>query len=155
MNKLLKRYLNYRHSSNSYSHYPTDYKKYEFRTGTFKGFFVSSVEFCKHIKFDNRKEHKVRNNTTGTEGPQGLPGSAGATGSQGVPDSPGLQGPPGITNINGFNFYSIIGNLGSTSLEDRIGNSTAVSLPGDIAVSGEYNVTSTVEFRDLIHNVFW
>jgi hypothetical protein len=45
MIKLLKRYLNYRHSSNSYSQYPTDYKKYEFRTGTFEGFFVSSVDF--------------------------------------------------------------------------------------------------------------
>ena len=46
MNKLLKRYLNYRHSSNSYSQYPTDYKKYEFRTGTIEGLFVSSVDFC-------------------------------------------------------------------------------------------------------------
>jgi len=96
---LLKRYLNYRHSSNSYSQYPTDYKKYEFRIGTFEGLFVSSVEFCKHNKFDDRKDHKVRDNTTGTEGPQGptgapgpqgLPGSAEATGSQGVLGSPGL-----------------------------------------------------------------
>jgi hypothetical protein len=92
----LKRYLNYRHSSNSYSQYPTDYKKYEFRIGTFEGFFVSSVEFCKHNKFDDRKDHKVRDNTTGIEGPtgapgpQGLPGSAEATGSQGVLGSPGL-----------------------------------------------------------------
>ena len=92
----MKRYLNYRHSSNSYSQYPTDYKKYEFRIGTFEGFFVSSVEFCKHNKFDDRKDHKVRDNTTGIEGPtgapgpQGLPGSAEATGSQGVLGSPGL-----------------------------------------------------------------
>ena len=39
----------------SYSQYPTDDKKYECRTGPFEGFFVSSVEFCKHVKFDDRK----------------------------------------------------------------------------------------------------
>ena len=66
MIKLLKRYLNYRHSSNSYSQYPTDYKKYEFRTGTFEGFFVSSVDFCitkgfvKSIILD--KYHLLANN---------------------------------------------------------------------------------------------
>ena len=32
--------------------YQTDDKKYECRTGPFEGFFVSSVEFCKHVKFD-------------------------------------------------------------------------------------------------------
>ena len=42
----------------SYSQYPTDDKKYECRTGPFEGFFVSSVEFCKHIKFDNDKDRK-------------------------------------------------------------------------------------------------
>ena len=26
--------------------------KYECRTGPFEGFFVTSVEFCKYIKFD-------------------------------------------------------------------------------------------------------
>jgi len=36
----------------NYSTYPTDDKKYECRTGPFEGFFVSSVEFCKHGKFD-------------------------------------------------------------------------------------------------------
>ncbi|HEX6647683.1 MAG TPA: hypothetical protein VF047_10940 [Nitrososphaeraceae archaeon] len=40
----------------SYSTYPTDDKKYECRTGPFEGFFVSSVEFCKHIKFDDKRE---------------------------------------------------------------------------------------------------
>ena len=28
--------------------------KYECRTGPFEGFFVSSVEFCKHVKFDDK-----------------------------------------------------------------------------------------------------
>jgi hypothetical protein len=50
-----------------YSTYQTEDKKYECRTGPFEGFFVSSVEFCKHVKFDDKKtiletikqEHKV------------------------------------------------------------------------------------------------
>ena len=43
-----------------YSQYPTDGKKYECRTGPFEGFFVSSVEFCKHVKFDkdDRKDKR-------------------------------------------------------------------------------------------------
>jgi len=43
--------------SDSYSKYPTQDKKYECRTGPFEGFFVSSVEFCKHDKFDDKKGH--------------------------------------------------------------------------------------------------
>ena len=42
----------------SYSQYPTDDKKYECRTGPFEGFFVSSVEFCKHVTFDDKKDHR-------------------------------------------------------------------------------------------------
>src|SRR5687767_5450065 len=37
---------NYYGDSSYYSQYPTDDKKYECRTGSFEGFFVSSVEFC-------------------------------------------------------------------------------------------------------------
>ena len=33
-----------------YNKYPTKDKPYECRTGPFEGFFVSSVEFCKHDK---------------------------------------------------------------------------------------------------------
>ena len=44
--------------SSSYSKYPTDDKKYECRTGPFEGFFVSSVEFCKFNKFDD-KDRKI------------------------------------------------------------------------------------------------
>src|SRR6187431_2034839 len=62
----------------NYSTYPTDDKPYECRTGPFEGFFVSSVEFCKHIKFDDRKDNNRDSNRTGTQGP------------------PGPQGPPGI-----------------------------------------------------------
>ena len=41
-----------KYGDSSYSQYPTEDKKYECRTGLFEGFFVSSVEFCKHVKFD-------------------------------------------------------------------------------------------------------
>src|SRR5215211_2861162 len=91
-------YDKYRDSS--YSQYPTDDKKYECRTGPFEGFFVSSVEFCKHVKFDDKDD----NRKVGPQGPPGPPGAngttgaTGATGPQGLPGTPGLQGPPGITN---------------------------------------------------------
>jgi hypothetical protein len=47
------------------------------RTGPFEGFFVSSVEFCKHVKFDDkddRKDNRV-DNRTGIQGPAGSPGT--------------------------------------------------------------------------------
>ena len=56
-------YNSYSDSSygDSYSKYPTDDKRYECRTGPFEGFFVSSVEFCKHFKFDkdDRKDIEI------------------------------------------------------------------------------------------------
>ncbi|HZL22027.1 MAG TPA: hypothetical protein VFC05_01790, partial [Nitrososphaeraceae archaeon] len=46
--------------------------KYQCRIGPFEGFFVSSVEFCKHVKFDDRKDNDRKdNNLTRTPGPQG------------------------------------------------------------------------------------
>src|SRR5215207_2371442 len=86
-------YDKYRDSS--YSQYPTDDKKYECRTGPFEGFFVSSVEFCKHVKFDDKDDNRKDNNRTGTQGP---PGPAGPQGIQGPPGANGTQGPPGIVN---------------------------------------------------------
>ncbi|HET9807264.1 MAG TPA: VCBS repeat-containing protein [Nitrososphaeraceae archaeon] len=87
-------YDNY--DDNKYSQYPTKENKYECRTGPFEGFFVSSVEFCKHVKFDDRKDHKDRDrdNKTGTQGPPGP---------QGPPGIPGLQGAPGTNGTNGIN----------------------------------------------------
>jgi Collagen triple helix repeat (20 copies) len=132
-----------------YSQYPTDDKKYECRTGSFEGFFVSSVEFCKHVKFDDNK--KDRDSKVGPPGPQGpkgdtgATGATGATGSQGLPGTPGLQGPPGITNVNASNYYSVIGNTSpiSTISSPPSANSTVSCLPGDVAISGEYNITSS------------
>jgi hypothetical protein len=94
---------------NSYSTYPTDDKKYECRTGPFEGFFVSSVEFCKHVKFDDkdRKDIRDRDNRTGTQGPpspqglQGPPGINGTTGATGPQGERGLTGATGATGAPG------------------------------------------------------
>src|SRR5918994_6007033 len=51
----------------NYSTHPTDDKPYECRTGPLEGFFVSSVEFCKNVKFDDNK----KDSETGKQGPQG------------------------------------------------------------------------------------
>jgi hypothetical protein len=62
-------YSDYSSSSygDNYSKYPTEDKNYECRTGPFEGFFTSSVEFCKHGKFDDRKGHdRDRDNRTET-----------------------------------------------------------------------------------------
>ena len=88
-----------KYGDSSYSQYPTDDKKYECRTGPFEGFFVSSVEFCKHIKFDDKDHRKdIRDNRTGTQGPPGPQGPAGA---QGPPGATGPAGPPGATGSTG------------------------------------------------------
>ena len=47
-----------KYGDSSYSTYQTDDKKYECRTGPFEGFFVGSVEFCKHVKFDKDNDRK-------------------------------------------------------------------------------------------------
>jgi Collagen triple helix repeat (20 copies) len=99
---------------NYYSQYPTDDKKYECQTGPFEGFFVSSVEFCKHVKFDDKKDTDTKIGPPGSPGPQGPPGFNGTQGPQGIqgiqgPIGPnGTQGPSGITQlINGSNVYEV------------------------------------------------
>ena len=89
---------NYYGDSNSYSQYPTDDKKYECRTGPLEGFFVSSVEFCKHVKFDDDKDRKDHNRDSGT-GPQGPAGPQGQAGPQG----PAGSGNNNSTLVNTFN----------------------------------------------------
>src|SRR5215217_4836523 len=81
-----------------YSQYPTDDKKYECRTGPFEGFFVSSVEFCKHVKFDDKDDRKDnnRNNRTGTQGPPGPAGPQGPPGANGTTGATGATGPQGL-----------------------------------------------------------
>ena len=90
--------------SSSYSQYSTDDKKYECRTGPFEGFFVSSVEFCKHIKFEDKDRKDSKVGPQGPQGDRGDKGDTGTTGAQGVPGINGTnwvngtQGPPGIVN---------------------------------------------------------
>ncbi|HEX6670970.1 MAG TPA: collagen-like protein, partial [Nitrososphaeraceae archaeon] len=95
-NVMAQGYDNY--GDNSHSQYPTEDKRYECQTGPFEGFFVSSVEFCKHIKFDDNK----RDSKVGPQGPQGPIGPAGPQGIQGergFNGTQGLQGAPGQNAI--------------------------------------------------------
>jgi Collagen triple helix repeat (20 copies) len=92
---------------NYYSQYPTDDKKYECRTGPFEGFFVSSVEFCKHVKFDDKKDRDNKVDPQGLPGPAGPAGATGAIGPQGIQGIQGIQGPQGPPGINGTNGVNI------------------------------------------------
>ena len=124
----------------SYSTYPTENKKYECRTGTFEGFFVSSVEFCKHVKFDDRKDHS-RDNRTGTQGPPGPPGPQGVQGIKGPIGPNGTQGPPGQEGpsvLNNTRFYiepGIAGNSSATTFCD----------PEDSATGAGYEKSSDMD----------
>ena len=146
-----------------YSTHQTDDKKYECRTGPFEGFFVSSVEFCKHIKFDNGKDRKdIRdNNRTGTQGPpgpqgpQGPIGPAGPQGIQGIqgPIGPNVtQGPPGPNQILSTGVYGVVGDPGtSAGSPANVAFSVAICDDGDIVLSGGYELVSpsnTSEVRD-------
>jgi hypothetical protein len=112
------------YGDNSYITYATDDKKYVCKKGPLEGFFVSSVEFCKHNKFDDKdRDNKTEaqgppdpTGATGPAGPQGPQGESGLTGLTGPigpastvpgPQGPmgfngtdGVQGPAGISKIN-------------------------------------------------------
>jgi len=140
-----------KYGDSSYSQYPTDDKKYECRTGQFEGFFVSSVEFCKHVKFDDRKDHRDIDNRTGTQGPpgpQGPPGTNGANGAQGPPGTNGAngaQGPPGSPGPNQINqtlLYHVLGPVNSTTASVNFISSSAICDPGDVIIEGSSNLFS-------------
>jgi hypothetical protein len=155
-------YDNYYGDNNSYSKYPTEDKKYECQTGPFEGFFVSSVEFCKHISFDDRKDHSRNNNQTGTQGPPGPTGATGATGPQGIqgiqgPIGPnGTQGPPGpggpsgITGLNSSNAYEVFSDVIAIAPNSGEGRLLTCD-PGDTVISGGYNLDSTSPFSSVIN----
>jgi hypothetical protein len=119
-----------------YSQIPTDDKKYECRTGPFEGFFVSSVEFCKHIKFDDRKDHSRDNNRTGPQGPPGPPGATGAAGPTGPAGPQGQPGAAGITFLNSTNIYSVEGNFTEAGPDDLFLTSFTECDSGDFAING-------------------
>src|ERR671910_623574 len=105
-----------------YSQYPTDDKKYECRTGPFEGFFVSSVEFCKHVKFDDNKKDRDSNRT-------------------------GPQGPEGFTELNDTNLYGVTGNVTVTGpLLAPVATSTALCDEGDIVVEGGYRANALAPY---------
>jgi hypothetical protein len=113
-----------------YSQYPTDDKKYECRTGPFEGFFVSSVEFCKHVKF-NEKDDRKDNNRTGTQGPPGPQGPAGPAGPQGTTGATGPAGPPGTTGATGP-----AGLQGIQGIQGPIGPNGTQGPPGSAGTPG-------------------
>ena len=151
------------YGDSSYSQYPTDDKKYECRTGLFEGFFVSSVEFCKHIKFDDKD--RKDSNKTGTQGPagpqglqgiQGIQGPIGPNGTQGPPGDNGTQGPPGPTQINSTSIYQVVGDFGN-STGGGLAQSIATCDPGDTVLSGSYyllNSQASNFVRDQAFNGF-
>ncbi len=137
--------------SDSYSQYPTEDKKYECGTGPFEGFFVSSVEFCKHIKFDTDRKD-VRDNRTGTQGPPGPQGPAGVNGTQGPAGPQGIQGIPGlggITQLNSSNVYQITTNA---TIPNNVGVGLILSCDtGDTVINGGYNLEVTDVFHSNIN----
>ena len=126
----------------SYSTYPTDDKKYECQTGPFEGFFVGSVEFCKHVKFDDkdRKDIGDRDNKTGTQGPPGPPGPPGATGATGPQGPQGPQGLRGLSTINTTNVYTVVGPTNNNVFTNSFASSVALCDLGDTALSGSFIV---------------
>ncbi len=134
-----------------YSKYPTEVNKYECRTGPFEGFFVGSVEFCKHVKFD--KDDSKRDNRTGTQGPPGPQGPEGLEGPQGIQGIPGLlgpQGPSGITQLNATNVY-LVNNSTTSTPPDTFAILPAFCDPGDFVLNGGYNlIGSGLEENDTI-----
>ena len=151
-----------KYGDSHYSQYPTDDKKYECRTGPFEGFFVSSVEFCKHVKFDDKKEiteiikqepkvhlvHKVQQvqlerqvhqdtRSTGIQGTKGL-----------MAQGPGIQGPPGITQlINGTNVYLVTRSADSSTISVDV---TAPCEAGDFVINGGYLFSGSVGANTIV-----
>ena len=162
------------YGDSSYSQYPTDDKKYECRTGPFEGFFVGSVEFCKHVKFDKDGKDNRDNNQTGTQGPpgpagpQGPPGSTGAPGATGAtgPEGPqgeqgiqgligpnGVHGPPGITELNDTNTYLVTNETSTSNIDGNIGQ--AICDTDDFVVNGGFHirVLNGITIQDIVENL--
>ena len=151
------------YGDSSYSKYPTDDNKYECRTGPLEGFFVSSVEFCKHVKFDkhNRDSNKVgppgppgpagATGAAGQQGIQGIQGPIGPNGTQGAPGQSiiGPQGPPGFVQLNNTNVYMVEGENTNNSLFSD--SSIASCDLGDVVITGGFqNVAGDYDADDII-----
>ena len=136
---------------------------------------VSSVEFCKHVKFDDNKRDHRDNNQTGTQDPAGPPGATGATGPQGIQGIPGLigpngtqgiqgprgfngtdgvngtQGPPRLNRIDPTDLYLVEGTVNSTVVGGGLSStsSRAMCNPGDTIFIGCYFISNS----GLIDNI--
>jgi hypothetical protein len=146
------------YNNEEYSKYLTKENNYECRTGPFEGFFVSSVEFCKHVKFNDKKDRDGKvgpqgppgppgaNGTTGATGatgPQGIQGERGFNGTQGIPGIQGIQGPAGINVINASNSYAVFGETGIIPTGDESASSFASCDMGDSIINAGYSVVTT------------
>ena len=123
----------------SYSKYPTDDKKYECRTGPFEGFFVSSVEFCKHVKFNDNKD---RDTKVGPQGPPGPPGPQGPSGVNGTTGATGATGPQGIQGIQGI--QGLPGSTGATG-------ATGATGPSGITTLNDTNLYTNTSFNFVLN----
>ena len=150
------------YGDNSYSQYPTDDNKYECQTGPLEGFFVSSVEFCKHVKFekdDNRKDNRTGSQgPPGPAGPAGPPGSTGvtgATGPQGIqgiqgPIGPnGTQGPAGLAEISPERLYQEFSNTSTIISPFTNAEASAFCDTGDIVIDGHVLISNIAEPFEL------
>ena len=147
-NAMAQEYNDNSYGYNSYSKYPTDDKKYECKTGPFEGFFVSSVEFCKHIKFDDKKDRDGKIGPQGPAGPQGPSGFNGTNGATGATGPAGPQGPQGIQGLTGAT--GATGPSGITTLNDTnlYTNSSA-----NYVLNGQINFTyATCDVGDALLN---
>jgi len=129
-----------KYGDSSYSQYPTGDKKYECRTGPFEGFFVSSVEFCKHVKFDDNKRDHRDNNQTGTQGP---PGPQGPAGPQGIPGPIGPQGSSDNIQLNATNVYFVF-NSTTWIPTDDVAITAVFCDPGDLVLNGGYFIGGSI-----------
>jgi len=151
LNAMAQGYDDY--GDSSYSKEPTNDKKYECRTGPFEGFFVGSVEFCKHVKFD--KDDRKDSNRTGTQGPPGPAGPPGLNGTQGPPGPQGIQGPQGSTGATGATGATgpgVVGQINDTNTYYVNGTGTVATAPhtivsadvfcdpGDSVLSGGFSI---------------
>ena len=135
-----------KYGDSSYSKYPTEDKKYECRTGPFEGFFVSSVEFCKPNKFDDRKDHSGDNNQTGTQGPAGPQGATGPQGIQGPQGIPGPIGPQGSSDniqLNATNVYFVF-NSTTWIPTDDVAITAVFCDDGDLVLNGGYFIGGSI-----------
>ena len=146
------------YGDSSYSQYPTDDNKYQCRTGPFEGFFVSSVEFCKHFKFDDKKDRDTKVGPPGPQGPPGINGTTGATGAtgpqgiqgiQGLTGATGATGPSGITTLNDTNLYT--NSSFNYVLNGGINSTFATCDEGDALLNGGYLVETNEPINSKIN----